>query len=44
MKKLRRTKIAAVPMKSSAIPMKSARNDDYDDDNELHAQKVRLFK
>ncbi|KAH9803527.1 hypothetical protein KPL71_001803 [Citrus sinensis] len=28
---------AVVPMKSSAIPMKSAINDDYNDDNELHA-------
>ena len=35
---------AAVPIKSSVISMKSAKNDDYDDDNELHAQKVRLFK
>ena len=36
--------IAAIPMKSSTISIKSTRNDDYDDDSELHAQKVSLFK
>ena len=29
---------------TAVIPMKSAKNDDYDYDSELHAQKVSLLK
>ena len=35
--------IAAIPMKSSAISMKSAKNDDSENDSEGDAHKVSLF-